>query len=211
MIQYLEHLGILILLVWFIYPGKACFVCESDLESGDAATLNSAECLECGPDSALDLSQGQWLLEHIGAHILHALKIEHSVDRCGLCSDLLHSANFISKRDEVHNQTWRLIGTSLHAQWKWNFHIVLQPIPQHLLCVWIFPFSAHCVQTRRTQWFGSIMQRLTSTATTQLLILLNMNISGCFRTSRLGKWRRFGWEDLILQSSAQESQKFPHW
>ena len=65
----------------FMYLGKACFIGENGQESVDVAIFNSTNCPACGPDSTLDLSKGQRLLEHIAAHILHGSKIE----RCGLC------------------------------------------------------------------------------------------------------------------------------
>lgn len=70
-----------------LYLGKACFIGENDQESVGMETLNSKDCQcpACGPDSTLDLSQGQRLLEHIAAHILHDSKFERSIERCGLC------------------------------------------------------------------------------------------------------------------------------
>jgi len=51
----------------------------------DISKLNVNHCPACGPDVTLDLSQGQRVLEHLGAHILHDPKVERLVERCGLC------------------------------------------------------------------------------------------------------------------------------
>src|SRR5271168_704608 len=48
--------------------GRACFVCESDQE---LVELGSSDCPHCSPSVALDLSQGQRVLKHVGAHILN--------------------------------------------------------------------------------------------------------------------------------------------
>lgn len=64
----------------------------------DVATFNSTDCPACGPDSTLDLSQGQRLLEHIAAHILHDSKIERSVERCGLCLRSSSQCQFYLKK-----------------------------------------------------------------------------------------------------------------
>jgi len=42
-------------------------------------------CPRCSPAVTLDLSQGQRVLEHIGAHILHDPGITQSTELCGLC------------------------------------------------------------------------------------------------------------------------------
>ena len=62
--------------------GKACFVCETN---EDFADLGSSNCPRCSPSVPLDLSQGQRVLEHVGAHILKDPGIDRSVELCGLC------------------------------------------------------------------------------------------------------------------------------
>lgn len=63
--------------------GNACFVCKDNNNFIDDGT---AECLLCSPTVMLDLSHGQRVLEHMGAHILHDSSIIHSeMPLCGLC------------------------------------------------------------------------------------------------------------------------------
>jgi len=62
--------------------GKVCFLCESNQ---DLADLGSSNCPRCSPSAPLDLSQGQHVLEHVGAHILKDPGIDRSVELCGLC------------------------------------------------------------------------------------------------------------------------------
>ncbi|KAF9001173.1 hypothetical protein BDQ17DRAFT_1426738 [Cyathus striatus] len=50
--------------------GYACFVCETDCDIGDIGHLDTSECMRCSPPTTLDLTQGQRILEHMGAHIL---------------------------------------------------------------------------------------------------------------------------------------------
>ncbi len=61
--------------------GKACFICETNQDFADPGLSN---CLCCSPSVPLDLSQGQRVLEHVGAHILKDPGIDRSVELCGL-------------------------------------------------------------------------------------------------------------------------------
>lgn len=71
--------------------GAACFVCSDDNTLTD---LGTTECPLCSPPVTLDLSQGQWVLEHMGSHILHEpTLIQFSMALCGLC---LHPAPLCS-------------------------------------------------------------------------------------------------------------------
>jgi hypothetical protein len=66
--------------------GYACFVCETDEDLGQIGDQKTVECPRCSPTITLDLSQGQRVLEHIGAHILHDPGVIHAKDiLCGLC------------------------------------------------------------------------------------------------------------------------------
>ena len=47
--------------------------------------MGSSDCPWCSPTVTLDTSQGQRVLEHIGAHILHDPHIAKSMPLCGLC------------------------------------------------------------------------------------------------------------------------------
>ncbi|KAF8240578.1 hypothetical protein L208DRAFT_1232017, partial [Tricholoma matsutake] len=59
-----------------------CFVCKSQQPVEDHRV---SSCPWCSPAVTLDLSQGQQVLEHIGAHILHNPGITQSTENCGLC------------------------------------------------------------------------------------------------------------------------------
>lgn len=66
--------------------GSACFVCESDQYLGEIGRLKTSDCPRCSPTIALDLTQGQRVLDHIGAHILFdAAVINSQSPLCGLC------------------------------------------------------------------------------------------------------------------------------
>jgi hypothetical protein len=62
--------------------GMVCFVCESDQ---DLHVLGSSDCPRCSPCVSLDLSQGQRVLEHVGAHHLLDPGVDRSMELCGLC------------------------------------------------------------------------------------------------------------------------------
>lgn len=62
--------------------GRACFTREVHQQVEDQGT---SSCPRCSPTVTLDLSQGQRVLEHIGAHILHDPGIAQSTEQCGLC------------------------------------------------------------------------------------------------------------------------------
>ena len=88
---YHEASGELSLLLIFIYInlhdfkhhiGSACFLCSDDKSLVDIGT---SDCPQCSPTITLDLSQGQRVLEHIGAHVLHDPSIDRSMPLCGLC------------------------------------------------------------------------------------------------------------------------------
>ncbi|KAF9552115.1 hypothetical protein CPC08DRAFT_792038 [Agrocybe pediades] len=64
--------------------GKSCFVCESD-QNLAAVGDNASDCPRCSPTIALDLKDGQRVLQHMGAHILHDGGVDRSVEICGLC------------------------------------------------------------------------------------------------------------------------------
>ena len=68
-----------------VAPGNACFLCNDDRDLGDVGGLNTSSCPQCSPTVALDLSQGQRILEHIGAHILNNPGVDWSMELCGLC------------------------------------------------------------------------------------------------------------------------------
>ncbi|KAF4612577.1 hypothetical protein D9613_012728 [Agrocybe pediades] len=63
--------------------GSACFLCSDD---EGFAHLGTTECGRCRPNVTLDLSQGQRVLEHMGAHILFdQTLLGSSMALCGQC------------------------------------------------------------------------------------------------------------------------------
>ena len=57
-----------------------------DEDLGDIGAGRTFECPRCSPTVILDLTQGQRVLEHIGAHILYDPGVIHAKDiLCGLC------------------------------------------------------------------------------------------------------------------------------
>jgi hypothetical protein len=65
--------------------GKSCFLCEDSTKTVDIGRLNTSTCPVCSPEITLDLSQGQRILEHIGAHILFDPKVDRTSEPCFLC------------------------------------------------------------------------------------------------------------------------------
>ena len=67
------------------YLGGACFVCEVADEMNATNIDGQANCLMCGSSISLNWNNMQRVLEHMGAHILHDLKLNASEEQCGLC------------------------------------------------------------------------------------------------------------------------------
>ena len=59
-----------------------CFLCSNNKEF---INIGTSDCPQCSPTVTLDLLQGQHVLEHIGAHILHDLGLDQSISLHGLC------------------------------------------------------------------------------------------------------------------------------
>ena len=57
-------------------------MCSDNKDFEDIGTSN---CPRCSPGVPLDLSHGQRVLEHIGAHVLHDPNLDRSMPLCGLC------------------------------------------------------------------------------------------------------------------------------
>ena len=60
---------------------------ETDQNLGEIGGDTTSECPRCPPSVTLDLSQGQRILEHVGAHILYDPEVIQSMGPplCGLC------------------------------------------------------------------------------------------------------------------------------
>ncbi|KAF8979201.1 hypothetical protein BDQ17DRAFT_1264979, partial [Cyathus striatus] len=66
--------------------GFSCFICETDHDVGDIGRVEACECPRCLPSVTLDLTQGQRVLEHMGAHILFDPGVVSAKGvLCGLC------------------------------------------------------------------------------------------------------------------------------
>jgi hypothetical protein len=70
------------------HEGKACFVCQEDEATDCPGNIRyeTSDCSTCGPRVQVNRSNGQRILEHMGAHILFDSTIgNHSQELCGLC------------------------------------------------------------------------------------------------------------------------------
>jgi hypothetical protein len=67
---------------WNQKTGSACFLCS---DNKDFMDIGTSDCPQCSLIVPLDLLQGQCILEHIGAHILHDPSLDWSMPLCGLC------------------------------------------------------------------------------------------------------------------------------
>lgn len=62
--------------------------------------MGTSDCPQCSPTITLDLSQGQRVLEHIGAHVIHDPGIASSMPLCGLCLCPAPLCQFFLKKDK---------------------------------------------------------------------------------------------------------------
>ncbi|KAF7369372.1 hypothetical protein MVEN_00265800 [Mycena venus] len=67
------------------FQGKACFLCEHDSNGRSIDPEPQKCCSKCTPPVPLDISQGQRILEHCGAHLLYDSSINRQHEHCGLC------------------------------------------------------------------------------------------------------------------------------
>lgn len=67
------------------YLGGACFVCKVAGETNVTDVNGQANCSMCGSSVTLNWNNMQHILEHMGTHILHELKLNASEERFGLC------------------------------------------------------------------------------------------------------------------------------
>ena len=85
--------------------GAACFLCSEDSQ---VVNIGSAECPRCSPTVTLDLSHGQRVLEHIGAHVLHDPGLNKSTPLCGLCLRPAPLCQFFLKKGKGANGRLRV-------------------------------------------------------------------------------------------------------
>ncbi|KAJ7673391.1 hypothetical protein B0H17DRAFT_947258 [Mycena rosella] len=67
------------------FQGKACFLCEHDTNGRQIEPGPQNCCVKCNPPVPLDIKQGQRVLEHCAAHILHDPSVNRMDELCGLC------------------------------------------------------------------------------------------------------------------------------
>ena len=66
----------------------ACFVCDEKqtvCKPCSNANGQAGDCSRCGPRVVLNWKNGQHVLEHMAAHILHDNLLDSSEELCGLC------------------------------------------------------------------------------------------------------------------------------
>ncbi|KAF8962782.1 hypothetical protein BDZ97DRAFT_2020851, partial [Flammula alnicola] len=85
--------------------GRACFLCDDSAELAESAI---SHCPKCSPTVDLDLSQGQRVLEHIGAHILFDSTISQSWPVCGLCLRPSPLCQFFLKKGKGAHATLKI-------------------------------------------------------------------------------------------------------
>ncbi|KAF7358011.1 hypothetical protein MVEN_00848200 [Mycena venus] len=66
------------------FQGKACFLCKNDSNGHSIDPEPQKCCSKCTPPVPLDISQGQRILEHCGAHLLYDSSINRQHEHCGL-------------------------------------------------------------------------------------------------------------------------------
>ena len=60
-------------------------MCDEKLTDNVNRTSQSSDCSRCGPAVSLNWKNGQHVLEHMGAHVLHNSMLDSSEELCGLC------------------------------------------------------------------------------------------------------------------------------
>lgn len=63
----------------------ACFVCDEKPSTYTNVNGEAGDCSRCGPSVVLNWKNGQRVLEHMVAHILHDNLLDGSEECCGLC------------------------------------------------------------------------------------------------------------------------------
>ena len=112
------------ILIYFIeiITGAACFLCNDDERF---ANVGSTECPWCSPAAVLDMSQGQRVLQHVGAHILHDPHIAKSTPLCGLylrpaplCQIFIKKGKGVSRKLAVDYKTSK--GCSMKTKFSYS-------------------------------------------------------------------------------------------
>ncbi|KAF8978670.1 hypothetical protein BDQ17DRAFT_1265416, partial [Cyathus striatus] len=110
--------------------GSSCFICELDHNVGDVGHLNTCECPCCSPTVILDLTQGQCVLEHIGAHILFdSVMVKSKGVLCGLCLHLPSQCQYILGKGKGAKGNTRIDQKSSHGclmNMKFSYHVAAE-------------------------------------------------------------------------------------
>ena len=89
-------------------------------------------CPQCSPAVSLDLSQGQRVLEHIGAHILHDPGITQSTEICGLCLRPPPFCKFFLSKGKGANRSQKINQTLFRGclvKMKYSYSIAAESSP----------------------------------------------------------------------------------
>ena len=146
----------------------ACFVCDEKPTDSTNPNGESSDCARCGPSVKLNLKNGQRVLEHMGAHILHDTLLDSSEERCGsclspapMCQIYLQKARGVAgsvsvdrKRSECTNLihfNYATATTSTETSPCSNVPIICPHCPKGSPAVWRYSLHAHFRGQHRLQ------------------------------------------------------------
>ncbi|KAH9170291.1 hypothetical protein EDB89DRAFT_2190372 [Lactarius sanguifluus] len=146
------------------FDGMACFVCDEKLTN--YFETNSQGCSRCG--STMNRKNGQRVLEHMGAHILHDGLLDSSEELCGLClrpalmcqiylrkaRGTAGSFSVDRKKSKCINMThfnYATASTSSEASPCSNVPIICPRCPDDSPAVWTYSLHAHFREQHRIQ------------------------------------------------------------
>ena len=120
----------------------------------------SCDCPRCGPSVTLNWKNGQRILEHMGAHILHDGDLDRSEERCGLClrpapmcqfylrkgRGVAGSVSVDRKKSTCVNMirfTYATAAISSEASPCSNVPVICSLCPENSPAVWTYSLHAH--------------------------------------------------------------------
>ncbi|KAI9430083.1 hypothetical protein H4582DRAFT_2064198 [Lactarius indigo] len=148
------------------FKGLACFVCDEKLSN--SMDINSQGCPRLGCGSIVNWKNGQRVLEHMGAHILHDSMLDNSEELCGLClrpapmcqiylrkgRGTAGSVSVDRKKSKCANMVhfnYATASTSSEASPCSNVPIVCPHCPDGSPAVWTYSLHAHFRDRHRIQ------------------------------------------------------------
>ncbi|KAJ7206699.1 hypothetical protein C8J57DRAFT_1099583 [Mycena rebaudengoi] len=105
----------------YVYQGEACFLCEDDVNERLIEPEGEAACTKCQPATHLDLGQGQRVLEHCAAHILHDPSCHRTHQPCGLCLRPYPQSRFFLRKGQGAGSSPQIDWTKSTCARKVNF------------------------------------------------------------------------------------------